>query len=125
MAAFAEFAREVLHAEGPGKDVPSDAARAFDGYLDEWVGAGEIPGDVTWSTSVDPELAEYLVYAFFRVATEVNDAAGDEQVVPDDAAPFYWLLVTALLDALTEEGGSQAEFAAHLREFWPGDHQFE
>jgi hypothetical protein len=120
MAAFAAFAREVLHAEGPGADVPSDAARAFDRYLDEWVGAGEIPGEVTWSTSVDPELAEYLVYAFYRVAKEMNDAAGDAQVVPDEAAPFYWLLVASLLDALEDNGGSQAEFAVNLREFWPG-----
>jgi hypothetical protein len=125
MAAFAVFARAVLHAEGPGADVPSDAARAFDSYLDEWVGAGEIPGEVTWSTTVDPELAEYLVYAFYRVAKEMNDAAGDNQVVPDEAATFYWQLVESLLDALQDHGGSQAEFSAHLREFWPGDHVFE
>lgn len=124
MGAFAVFAREMLHAEGPGADVPSDAASAFDVYLDEWTALGEGDAeDVTWSTTVEPEVAEYLVYSFFRLTKEINDAAGAAQVVPDDAAPFYWVLVGALLDALAEEGGSRAEFAAHLREFWPGDHE--
>jgi TRAP transporter 4TM/12TM fusion protein len=34
---------------------------------------------------------------------------------------IYWLLVGALLDALAAEGGARAEFAVHLREFWPGE----
>jgi len=121
MAAFASFARDLLHAEGPGADVPSDAVRAFDGYIDEWSALAARGDDPTWITVADPEVIEYLVYAFFRVAKEVNDEAGAAQVVPDEAAPFYWLLVGALLDALAAEGGSPAEFAAHLREFWPGE----
>lgn len=124
MAAFASFGTDRLHAAGPGADVPSDAAQAFDGYLAEWAELGQAGiEDVTWSTRADPEVIEYLVYSFFRLTTEINDAAGDNQVVPDEAAPFYWILVGALLDALEVEGGSRAEFAAHLREFWPGDHE--
>lgn len=121
MAAFASFAREVLQAGGPGADVPSDAAQAFEGYIDEWVVLAGVGGDPTWTTVADPEVVEYLVYAFYRVTKEVDDRAGSTPVVPEDAAPFYLLLVGALLDALAAQGGSQAEFAAHLREFWPGD----
>ncbi|HEX7132059.1 MAG TPA: hypothetical protein VF228_05755 [Iamia sp.] len=121
MGAFADFGRRLLHSAGPGADVPSDAASAFDRYLDEWEALAAEGDDVTWTTELEAELAEYLVYAFYRVAKELNDEAGARQVVPDPAAPFYWLLVGALLDALAGEGGSRAEFAAHLREFWPGD----
>ncbi|HEU5150699.1 MAG TPA: hypothetical protein VFU19_09390 [Iamia sp.] len=120
VGAYVEFARRLLHSAGPGADVPSDAAASFDGYLDEWDALAARTGDVTWSTEVEAELAEYLVYAFYRVAKDVNDEAGVSPVVPEAAAPFYWMLVGALLDALAAEGGSRAEFAAHLREFWPG-----
>ncbi|QYG94101.1 hypothetical protein HC251_17750 [Iamia sp. SCSIO 61187] len=122
MGAWVEFGRRLLHSAGPGADVPSDAASAFDTYLDEWEGLAAHDGEVTWATDVEPELAEYLVYAFYRVAKDVTDEAGGS-IVPAPAAPFYWLLVGALLDALAGEGGSRAEFAAHLREFWPGDHE--
>lgn len=120
MGAFAEFARRLLHSAGPGADVPSDAASSFDQYLDEWDVLSGLGGDVTWSSESDPEVAEYLVYAFYRVAKDVNDEAG-RSLVPEPAQPFYRLLVGSLLDALAEEGGSRAEFASHLREFWPGD----
>ncbi len=120
MGAFADFARRLLHSAGPGADVPSDAAASFDRYLDEWGAMAGAGGDVTWSTEVEAELAEYLVYAFYRVAKDVTDEAGTS-LVPEEAAPFYLLLVGAFLDALADEGGSRAEFASHLREFWPGD----
>ncbi len=124
MGAFAVFGREQLHAAGPGADVPSDAAQAFDGYLEEWARLGRAGReDITWSTIADPEVIEYLVYSFFRLTKEINDAAGAAQVVPNAAEQFYWMLVGGLLDALEVEGGSRAEFAAHLREFWPGDHE--
>lgn len=120
MAAYVEFARVVLHSEGPGAGVPSDAARSFDGFLDEWDELAREGGDVTWYAKADPEVVEYLAYTFFRVAKEVREEAGDVQVVPEEAAPFYWTLVRSFLDALEVEGGSRAEFASHLREFWPG-----
>jgi len=121
IGAWVSFARRLLHSAGPGADVPSDAAASFDTYLDDWEALAAAGGDVTWATDLEAELAEYLVYAFYRVAKDVNEEAGKAAVVPDEAAPFYWLLVGALLDALAAEGGSRAEFAAHLREFWPGD----
>jgi hypothetical protein len=123
IGAWVDFARRLLHSAGPGADVPSDAAADFDRYLDEWEELSHATGDVTWATELEAELAEYLVYAFYRVAKDVNDEAGPATVVPDPAAPFYWLLVGALLDALAGEGGSRAEFASHLREFWPGEHE--
>lgn len=123
MGAFASFARDLLHGPGPGADVPSDAASAFDGYLDEWTSLAGEGGDVTWSAEADPEVVEYLVYSFFRVAKEVNLAASGDPVVLEPAAAFYWMLVDALLEALSDEGGSRSEFADHLREFWPRGEQ--
>ncbi len=124
MGAFAHFGRGVLHRPGPGADVPSDAASSFDGYLDEWTALGVGEGEVTWRSDAEPEVVEYLVYSFFRVAQEVDQASpGRPTVVPEAAAPFYRLLVGALLAALEAEGGSRAEFASHVREFWPGDQE--
>lgn len=120
MAAFADFGRRLLHSAGPGAGVPPDAAVAFDEYLDEWEVLSASDGDVTWIAEADAEVAEYLVYAFYRVAKDVTDEAG-RSIVPEPAAPFYWLLVEALLDALSGEGGSRAEFATHLKDFWPGE----
>lgn len=125
MGAWVEFGRRLLHSPGPGAGVPSDAASAFHSYLDEWeVLAAEVTRatELTWATEVEPELAEYLVYAFYRVAKGAIDEAG-ASIVPSPAEPFYWLLVGSLLDALAGEGGSRAEFASHLRAFWPGVHE--
>lgn len=123
VGAFAAFARQTLESAGPGADVPSDAASSFLGYIAEWERLAARRGDVTWHLEADAEVVEYLVYAFWRVAKEMNDEAGPAQVVPTDAAPFYWVLVGGLLTALDEAGGSHAELAANLREFWPGDHE--
>jgi hypothetical protein len=121
MAEFARFARGVLQDQGPGADVPSDAASSFEVYFAEWDElAASGADDVTWTGHAEPEVVEYLVYSFFRLAQGVEDVT-DVGVVPPDAAPFYRLLVGGLLDALEGEAGSRAEFAAHLREFWPGD----
>lgn len=123
MGAYVRFARVVLHDQGPGAGVPSDAASSFDAYFAEWAdiaSRAEPDDDVMWRGEAEPEVVEYLVYSFFRLAQEVDEASGDDGVVPADASPFYRLLVGALLSALEDEAGSRAEFAAHLREFWPG-----
>ena len=120
--AFVSFARGILSLEGgPGAAVPSDAARDYDDYLDQWEALAEADGEVTWVADTDPEVMEYLVYAFFRLAKDLLDEADAPRIIPDDAVAFYVLLVGAVLDALKEVGGSQAEFAAHLREFWPSE----
>ena len=120
--AFVSYARGVLAgAEGPGAAVPSDAARDYDEYLVQWEELAASGGEVTWVSETDPEVMEYLVYAFYRLAKDLLDESDQPRLIPDDAVAFYVLLVGAVLDALTEQGGSQAEFAAHLREFWPSE----
>lgn len=122
IGAFVSFARGILGlAEGPGAAVPSDAARSYASFLDEWEELSHATGEVTWVADADPEVMEYLVYAFYRLATDLLAEADRPRIIPDDAVPFYVRLVGAVLDALTEAGGSQAEFAAHLREFWPSE----
>lgn len=120
--AFVSFARGILSGEeGPGAAVPSDAARDYDGFLDQWESLAAAEGEVTWVAETDPEVMEYLVYAFYRLAKDLLDEADQPRIIPDDAVAFYVLLVGALLDALKEVGGSQAEFATQLREFWPSE----
>ena len=120
--AFVSYARGVLSGvEGPGAAVPSDAARDYDEYLVQWEELAASGGEVTWVAETDPEVMEYLVYAFYRLAKDLLDESDQPRLIPDDAVAFYVLLVGAVLDALTEVGGSQAEFAAHLREFWPSE----
>jgi hypothetical protein len=120
--AFVAFARGILSLEdGPGAAVPSDAARDYDDYLDQWEALAEAGGEVTWAAETDPEVMEYLVYAFYRLTKDLLDEAEAPRIIPDDAVAFYVLLVGAVLDALKEVGGAQAEFADHLREFWPSE----
>lgn len=123
MAAFASFARATLEGVGPGSGVPSDAARCFFDYIAQWDALAVRGGEVTWNAEADAEVVEYLVYAFWRVAKEVSeDATGTVVVVPAKAVAFYRQLVGGLLSAMETAGGSHAEFAADLREFWPGEH---
>lgn len=120
--AFVAFARGILSGtEGPGAAVPSDAARDYDDYLDQWDDLATEDGEVTWVADAEPEVMEYLVYAFYRLAKDLLDEAEQPRLIPEEAEAFYVRLVGAVLDALAEVGGSQAEFAAHLREFWPSE----
>jgi hypothetical protein len=120
--AFVSFARGILSgAEGPGAAVPSDAARDYAEYLAQWEALAEADGEVTWQAETDPEVMEYLVYAFYRLAKDLLDEADQPRIIPDEAVAFYVLLVGAVLDALAEVGGAQEQFATQLRELWPSE----
>jgi hypothetical protein len=123
MGVFAGFARTTLEGAGPGADVPSDAASSFFGFIEEWEELATRGGELTWSAEAEPEVVEYLLYAFWRLAKEIGEGAGGAPIIPEEGTSFYWLLVSGLLGAMTEAGGSHAEFAANLREFWPGDQE--
>lgn len=117
--AFVDYADAVL--DTGGADLPADVVEAFRAYLSEWRLLASQGGDFQWDTDVATDTAEYLVLAFFRLAERLQEVAVIHGPAgPPAAGEFYRLLVAALLDGLIDEGQASAEFAEHLRSFWPG-----
>lgn len=102
--------------------VPADALDAFERYLDEWDATARARDPFRWSADVAPETVEYLVHAWFVLATRLAARAEQRGVslAPPEGEPFYQAVVAAMLDALGAEGRAQAQFSDHLRGFWPG-----
>ncbi len=120
--AFIGYARDVIERGAPANQLPADVAAAFTSYLDEWEGLARTGRDFTWETTVAVEVAEYLVHAFYRLAQRLEEAARARgPAAPPEGRSFYRMLVDGLLDGMAGEGASAAEFAEHLRSFWPGD----
>ncbi len=95
----------------------------FDAWVNEWEQAAADGGKFVWSAELDPEIVEHTFYAFFLVVQKINDTFGTDGP-PGDVdlrRPFRLALTRAVLDALEVEGDSFAEFARHLREYWPDD----
>jgi hypothetical protein len=105
-----------------GLELPPDVITDFARYVEEWNDAAEQSPQFRWTADVDPDVAVYLVNAFYRLAERMAAAAVERghRLFPDEARPFYWALVSALLNALEAEGPPRATFAESLREFWPG-----
>lgn len=106
-------------------DVPFDAVASFARYLVEWRAIASTEPQFSWSADIPGEVAEYLVLAFYRVVRRLNKTAEDrgEVLAPPEGEAFYNSLVDRLLRALAAEGPGSAEFADHLRSFWPGMQQ--
>jgi hypothetical protein len=102
--------------------VSEDIQSAFATYLDEWSAVAARDEVFKWSVEVDPELVEYLVHGFYRLAAVLADEAERRggRISPPEGDVFYGALVNGLLDALGEGSPANAEFASHLRAFWPG-----
>jgi hypothetical protein len=121
--AWIAFAREVLaqRRAHDAETLPDDVRDGFEGYLAEWEAAarGE---QLRWESEVDVELLEYLVHAFYRVATRLAEEAERRcsRASPPEGEAFYRCLVSGLLDALSSAGNGHASFADELRPFWPG-----
>jgi hypothetical protein len=117
------YAREVLATRRAhdAETLPEDLVAGFDGYLTQWEKAAR-GAELRWESEVDPELVEYLVHGFYRVATRLAEESERRggRVSPPEGDAFYRALVHALLDAMSAEGAAAAEFADQLREFWPG-----
>jgi hypothetical protein len=124
---WVDYARAVLSAghalvDEAMVDLPPDVRSAFDGYLNDWRAAAREDEVFTWSADVPAEWAEYLLLAFYRLAQRLSKAAEARgvELAPPEGRAFYLELVNRLLDALAQSGESGAEFADHLRSFWPG-----
>ncbi len=125
VVAFADYAERVLdgkvHGIEPGAGLPPDVLDAFRRRLQEWRRLAAAGPAFLWEADVPGDQAEYLVHAFYRLARRLDIAAADgAPAAPEQAEPFYRLLVGALLDGLAADGTGAAEFADHLRSFWPG-----
>ena len=99
-----------------------ESFRAFRTYLDQWAGVAKRGGEFKWSADIDLEQVEYLVHAFYRIATRANAAAEARGrfYMPPEGEAFYMSLIHGVLDALESAGTPAAEFAEELRQFWPG-----
>jgi hypothetical protein len=100
--------------------VPADVFGQFGSYLRDWRPLAESRADFVWSADVEPEVAEYLVHAFFKLSWRQVRAAGGGTGMPQEAVVFNAHLVDRMLSSLSGEGHAEAEFAEHLRSFWPG-----
>ena len=130
--AWVGYAREVLgrvtgHEETGSPAVGPDAVASFERYLAAWAEIAARSPQFLWTADVDPEEVEYLAYTWFVLAGQV--LAGDATTArarrglprrPPESEEFFQSLVTAMLDALSQEGRSLHEFAEQLREDWPG-----
>jgi hypothetical protein len=123
-SAWVRYAREVLVTPRAhdAETLPDGVREGFERYLNEWDKAASAGPSFRWATDVDPELVEYLVHAFYRVAVRLSEEAERRggKLAPPEGDLFYETLVRALLDAMSRETPAAAEFADHLRAFWPG-----
>ncbi len=125
--AWVDYARAVLEGYGFDDERPVDdrvgaeVVKSFRQYLDQWARVAKRGGEFKWSAEVDLEEVEYLVHAFYRVASLATEAATarGRRLMPPEAEAFYASLVHGLLDALESAGTPAAEFAEELRQFWP------
>lgn len=119
--AWVDYAAGVL-GSGATDELAPDVVEGFRWYLLEWRHVAERGAEFHWEADVSPDVAEYLMLPFFRTAERLSAIAAQRRrrAAPPESTAFYVLLVQAVLDALAQEGPAQAEFADHLRSFWPG-----
>jgi hypothetical protein len=128
---YVKLAREQLDRlrADPGELEPAltpFVLERFTTWVDEWEAEAKRHEKFQWATDVEPEVVEHTFYAFFLVVQRITDTYGSEGP-PGDVdlrRPFRLALTRAVLDALETEGDGPAEFARHLREYWP-DEDFE
>jgi len=103
-------------------DIPGDIVTVFDTYLRDWEAVASSSEVFFWEAEIPSEIAEYQVHAFHQIVNRLARAALDrgEPEQPPEGELFYESLVNAIIDGLQMEGASTAEYAMHLRSFWPG-----
>ena len=130
--AWVGYARAVLDHVGrgdptTGPTVSADAVASFERYLATWAEVAARDEPFVWTADVDPEEVEFLAYTWFTLAGQLqadspSNAAARRGLPtrPEASEEFFQSLVTAMLDALADEGRSLREFAEQLRDDWPG-----
>jgi hypothetical protein len=102
--------------------VAPDVLDAFRSYVASWTAAaGREP--FRWSGDADPEMVEYLLHVWFKLAAALAERSARRGTtgIPEAGRHFYQALVVGLLDALAAEGREPlTAFAEELRAFWPG-----
>jgi hypothetical protein len=121
------YARTVLAQSITGSpDFPlrldPDVVRLFERYLDEWEDLAERHPDFRWETDVDPERVEFVMHSFFQIAVLLEKLAEQRgyPLAPPAGEAFYEALVNGVVTAMEAEGRSLEEYAAQLRDVWPG-----
>ena len=129
--AWIDYAEAVLAvtADEPASDVvdesfddyvPAEVYDQFAGYLQDWRPIAESTDEFHWMLDIEPEVAEYLVHTFFKLSWRQARADDHGLRMSSSAVVFNRHLVKRMLGSLSSEGPAEAEFAEHLRSFWPG-----
>jgi len=129
--AWIDYAEQVLATttDDPSPDVvdeafddhvPAEVYAQFAAYLRDWRPIAESTPEFHWTLDVEPEVAEYLVHAFFKLSWRQARVAAEAPRMSPSAIVFNRHLVKRMLGSLSSEGPAEAEFAEHLRSFWPG-----
>ncbi|MBK5288572.1 MAG: hypothetical protein JJE46_08895 [Acidimicrobiia bacterium] len=100
----------------------SVAPSAIDGF-EELIAAWKTAATTNpfhWTTDETPERVEYLMKALFMAGHEIEEGTETHgmKLRPAAADEFHIVLVRQVLDSLSHEGQSNAEFVESLRNEW-------
>jgi hypothetical protein len=109
---------ELRAAETPR--VPTRALDRFEELVAQWRRAAARSGPFHWSTDEPPEKVEFLIHALYTAGLEIERGAAEGRMTlrPAAADEFHIVLVQQVLDTLSHQGRSNAEFVEALRNDW-------
>ena len=96
--------------------VPDRALDRFAELIPSWRRAGPFH----WSTDESPEKVEFLMQALYSAGLEIERGAAEGRMTlrPAAADEFHIVMVQQVLDTLSHQGRSNAEFVESLRNDW-------
>jgi hypothetical protein len=114
--------RVIVHPEELDGRVRPSTIEAFEGYLDQWDAVAASGPTFLWTIEITPEAVRSLGSAFLEIAEHLAQAATRRgyPIAPPEGDEFYHAMVSAFLDALSQEDGENRALADSLRESWPG-----
>ena len=107
-----------------GSETPRVPDRAIDRFADliaQWRRvARDDDGPFHWSADEPPEKVEFLMNALYSAGLEIERGAAEGRMTlrPAEADEFHIVMVQQVLDTLSHQGRSNAEFVESLRNDW-------
>ena len=100
--------------------VPDRALERFADLLTQWRRAAARKGPFHWSTDEPAEKVEFLMQALYSAGLEIERGAAEGRMTlrPAAADEFHIVMVQQVLDTLSHQSRSNAEFVESLRNDW-------
>ena len=100
--------------------VPDRAIDRFADLIGQWRRAANREGPFHWSADLPPEKVEFLMNALYSAGLEIERGAAEGRMTlrPSAADEFHIVMVQQVLDTLSHQGRSNAEFVESLRNDW-------